>query len=94
LHTPAEKKRICGDEEAVGAMAYKGCESSINLVAIGRVQDLNLQPECVSSRVDISHGSLGSLNISRIYEYANTSGLWQQVTQESQPLCRDLSAEN
>jgi hypothetical protein len=70
LHAPADKKRIWADEEAVGATAYEGCEGSINLVAIARVQNLDLQPECVSSRVDIFHGSLGNLNISRIYEHA------------------------
>ena len=77
------QKRIWADEEAVGATAYKGCEGSINLVAIARVRTWDLQPECVSSRVDSFHGSLGNLNISRIYEYANASGLWQQLTQES-----------
>ena len=57
-------------------MAYKGCEGSINLVAIACVQDFDLQPEWISSRVDIFHGYLGSLNICRIYEYADASGLW------------------
>ena len=32
------QKRIWADEEAVAATAYKGCEGSIDLVAIARVQ--------------------------------------------------------
>ena len=32
---PADKKRIWGDEEAVGAIIYKGFEGGIDLVAIG-----------------------------------------------------------
>ena len=80
MHTPADKKRISADEDAVGAMTFKGCERSINLVAIARVEDFDLHPERISSRVDIFHSSLGNLNISRIYEYPYPSGLWQQLT--------------
>jgi hypothetical protein len=40
LHAPADKKRIWADEEGVGAIAYKACEGSINLVAIARVRGI------------------------------------------------------
>jgi hypothetical protein len=42
LHAPASKKSIWADEEGVGAIAYKARESSIDFVAITRVQDLDL----------------------------------------------------
>jgi hypothetical protein len=54
LHATGEKKRIGTYDEAVGAMVCKGREGSINLVAITRVQNLNLQPERVSSRRPIA----------------------------------------
>jgi len=71
------KNESGGDEEGVAAIAYKGCEGGIDLVGVARVQSLNLQPDCGSSRLGIFQGSLGDLNIARIYEHAQASDLWQ-----------------
>jgi hypothetical protein len=77
LHAPTDKIRIWSNEEGIGSIAYEGREGGIDLVAIPRVQNLDSQPDCVSSRLDIFRGPLGNGNIGRIYEHANASGFWQ-----------------
>jgi len=48
--TPAGEKGVAADEEGVGPLAHKSCESRIDLAAVAGVEDLDLQPNGASSR--------------------------------------------
>ena len=54
LHTPADEKGVSADEEGVGPLAPKSCESRINLAAGAGVEDLDLQPHGAGSRFHVS----------------------------------------
>jgi hypothetical protein len=50
LHPPAGEKGFSADEESVGPLARKGCESRIDLTAGAGVEDLDLQADGASAR--------------------------------------------
>src|SRR5215813_14240852 len=69
LNAPAVEERVRGDEQGVSPLVHKGREGGINLVAIARVENLDLQPDFGGSRLHILHGPFGALNIARIYQH-------------------------
>ena len=93
LDTPADEEGVAADEEGVGPLAHKSCEGRIDLAAGAGVEDLDLQPHGAGSRFHVSQRGLGSRSIGRIDEHGNTSGSGHQLTQELQPLCRQLARE-
>jgi hypothetical protein len=93
LNAPSIEERIWGDEQGAGPLANKGSKGGINLVAIARFENLDLQPDCGGGRPHVLLRSLGRVNVVRICEQANASGVWQELTQESQPLFCQLSAK-
>ena len=93
LHAPGGEKRIGGNEERVGVIAYKRCEGSINLVAIVRVQDLDLQSEGARGLWYVAERGLGSRGIGRIDQHGNANGLGHQLMQKPQPLGHNFTLE-
>ena len=63
--------------------------ASISRLAAG-VEDLDLQPHGARSRFHVSQRDLG-VSIGRIDEHGHSSGCGHQLTQELQPLCRQLA---
>ena len=93
MHTPADEKGVGADEEGVGPLAHKCCEGRIDFAAGAGVEDLDLQPHGAGSRFHVSQRGLGNRSIGRIDEHGHASGCGHQLTQEVQPLCRQLTIE-
>ena len=93
MDSPAGEKGAGADEKRVGPLAPKRRERRIDLAAGAGVEDLDLQPHGASSRLHVSQRGLGIRSIGRIDEHGNTSGCGHQLTQEFQPLCRQLGRE-
>ena len=91
LHTPADEKGVGADEERVGPLARKRCEGRIDLAAGAGVEDLDLQPHGAGGRFHVSQRGLGSRGIGRIDEHGHTGRSGHQLTQELQPLRRQLA---
>ena len=87
------KKGISAYEEGVGPLARKSCEGRIDFVAGAGVEDLNLQPHGARCRFHIPQCGLRAGGIARIDEHGHTRGCGHQLTQEFQPLCRQLRGE-
>ena len=92
LHPPIAENAVAGDEEGVGPFAREGGEDRIDLVAGAGLDDLNFQPDGASGRLHLSQRGLG-IGIGRIKERGHTNGTGHQLTQEFQPLCRQLDTE-
>src|SRR5262249_4109675 len=74
LDAPADEKGIAADQEGVGALAHKRCESRIDLSAGAGVENLDLQSHGASSRFRFSHNrGHGTRSVGRIDEYGNAS---------------------
>ena len=93
LDAPAGEEGVAADEQRVGPLAHKRCEGRIDLAAGAGVEDLDLQPHGARSRFHVSQRGLGSRSIGRIDEHGNASGSGHQLTQQFQPLCRQLAVE-
>ena len=63
--------------------------ASISRLVLG-VEHLDLQPDGARSRFHVPQRGLGIRSIGRIDEHGHTSGSGHQLTQEFQPLCRQL----
>ena len=90
LETPAVEEGVGADEKGVGPLAHKSREGRIDLAAGAGVEDLDLQSHGAGSRFHVSQRDLGIPGIGRIDEHGHTSGCGHQLTQEFQPLCRQL----
>ena len=51
LDTPVGEERTGADEERIGPLAHQGCEGRIDLAAAADVENLDLQPDGASSRL-------------------------------------------
>jgi hypothetical protein len=91
LDAPAAQEGIAGNEEGVGPLTCKSCESRIDLADGADVEDLKLQPESARGRLHVSHRGLG---IRSSDEHGHTCCSGHQLTQEFQPLRRQLNREN
>src|SRR5262249_4164770 len=60
LNPSAVEKSVRADEEGIDPLAHKGCKCGIDLAAAGSVEDLDLQPEGASSRLDLFLRALAS----------------------------------
>src|SRR5215831_19465613 len=90
LHPPAGEKGVAGDEECVGASAYKTCKGRVDLAAGAGIDDIRLQSRCASSRFDISKRGLSS-ETDRTHDHGHTSNRRYQLAQEFQPFCGQLT---
>src|SRR5262249_11650605 len=93
LHPAAGEERITAEEKRVGPLAQYGCEGGMDFLAIPGIEDLNLQPNATGSRFDVPQRGLCGRCVGRIDEHGHTSGGWDEVTQEVQPLRRQLAAD-
>ena len=93
LHAPSYKKCILADKESVGPLAPKNCEGRVDLAAGAGVENLDLQSHRASSRFHIPQRGLRIGRIRRIYEHGYTSHSGHHLSQELQPLCRQLITE-
>ena len=93
MDTPAGEKAVAADEEGVGPLAHKIREGRIDLAAGAGVEDLDLQPYGASSRFHVSQCGFGIGGTCRIDEHGHASGRGHQLTQQFQPLCRQLGIE-
>jgi hypothetical protein len=93
LHTPAGEKRIPAYEESIRLLPRKRCEGRIDLVAGGGLQDPDLQSHGASSRFYIPQCGLRRRRIGWIDEHCHARRSRHQLTQEFQPLRRQLTAE-
>src|SRR5262249_8183106 len=82
------------DVDGIGPLAAHRFKSGIDLSAGVVVVDLNLQSHRASSRIDLFQLSLGGRDIGRIGEHSDAGSPRDQLTQEFQPLCRQLGSEN
>src|SRR5262245_54745455 len=93
LHSPEEEKSVAADEKAIKALTYKSCKSRVDFLAAASVQDMDLQAQRTSGRLQVFQRVRG-IGIGRIDENSHASGSRQQLTQKSQPLCRQLGRED
>jgi hypothetical protein len=93
LHSPTDKKYILADKDGVRPFAHETCESCIDLAAGAGVEDVHLQSEGAGSRFQVSQRGFCRRDIGWIDEHGNTSCSGHQFTQEFQPLCRQLIAD-
>jgi hypothetical protein len=93
LDAPPNEERRGRDEQGIGSLARHGLESRVDLAAGVGVEHLDLQPHGASSRFRVSQRGFRNRTISRIDEHSNASGLGHQLTQQLQPLCRQLGGE-
>src|SRR6266511_1559820 len=94
LNTPGEQEGADPDEEGVGSLADKSSKRSIDLAASAGDEYLDLHSHDSNSRFHVSQRRRCSRSIGRIDEHSNTNGARQKLTQEFQPLCRQLDREN
>jgi hypothetical protein len=92
LDAPAGEKGVGADEQRVGTVARKSREGPLDLPAGAGVKDLDLQSDGAGSRLHVSQRGFDG-NIRRIDEHGNASSSRYQITQEFQPLCRQLTQE-
>src|SRR5262249_14464150 len=71
----------------------KTCEGRIDFAAGTGVEDLDLQPHRAGGRLHIFQRGLRICGIGRIDENSHMSRSGHKLTQEFQPLCRQLPAE-
>src|SRR5215470_16381182 len=93
LKPPAVEKSILADEQDVGPLAPKSCESRIDLPARAGIDDLDLQPHGTGSRLHVSQRGLRIYSISRIDEHSHISRAGHQLAQQFQAFCRQLTTE-
>src|SRR5262245_17632230 len=93
LHAAAGYEGSRADEKRVRALAHKRCECRSDLAAAVDVVDLDLQPHGMSSRFDVSQRALGR-RTGRVVEHGYSSGCGDQLAQQFQPLCSQLSPEH
>src|SRR5215468_5272471 len=90
LQPPADEKYILADKEGVGPLSHKSRECFIDFTAGTGVEDLDLQSDGAGSRFQVSQRRLRVQNVGRIDEHGHTSRPGHQLTQEFQPLRRQL----
>src|SRR2546421_5120665 len=90
LHAPVVEKYILAEEDGVGPVANKSCESRIDLAAVAGVVNLDLQSDGAGSRFQVSQRGLCIRDIGWIDEHDHMSRSRHQLTQELQALCRQL----
>jgi hypothetical protein len=94
LDAPRHEEGVGVDEKRVGPLARKRREGRIDLVAGVGVEHLDLEPHGARSRCRIPHRGLVSRSIGGADEHGNASGCRHHLTQELQPLCRQLRREH
>ena len=92
MDTPAGEEGVGADEESVGPLAHKVAKAASISRLVLALRDLDLQPHGAGSRFHVSQRGLGIAGIGRIDEHGHASGSGHQLTQEFQPLCRQLAA--
>ena len=90
LDTPGEEEGIRADEQGLGSLSRKSREPRIDLVDCAGVADLDLQAHRAGRCFYVSQYGL-RIGIGWIDEHGNTNGLGHQLTQEFQPLRRQLA---
>src|SRR2546429_8170733 len=93
LHPAAGEEWITAEEKRVGPLAHHGCEDGMDFLASPSVEDLNLQTNGTGSPFDVPQRGLCGRCVGRIDEHGHTSGGGDEVTQEVQPLRRQLAAD-
>src|SRR5262249_60639248 len=89
VEPPADEKGVGADEECIGPLAHKTCEGCIDLRAGAGIEDLDLQSHGTGCCFHLSQHGLG--NETRIDEHSYSSGSGHQLTQEFQPLRRQVN---
>jgi hypothetical protein len=68
----AEEECVGCDEDGIDALARKGSEGRIDLVARTGVEDMDLQPDDAGGFLRVPQCGLGVRSIGRIDEHGNT----------------------
>ena len=87
------KKRSWPTNSASGRSRTRACEGRIDLATGAGIEHLDLQPHGARCRLHVSQRGLGSGDVSRIDEHGDTRRSGHQLTQQFQPLCRQLGVE-
>ena len=94
LGTSVDEERGGPNEECVGSFAHERGERGIDLADGASVENLDLQPHAANSRFHTFQCGRSTRRTGRIDEHGNTSDPGHHLTQEFQPLCRQLDREN
>jgi hypothetical protein len=88
-----EREGVGADDEGVRSVARKRRKRGIDLADGAGVEDVDLQPHGASRRFHASQCRLGSRSIVRIDEHGHPRRTGHKLTQQLQPLRRQLGRE-